>query len=294
MSVGLTGGSNPFRSVSRRDTIRKWHSHLMLVLCIGAVLIALIPLLSILFEVFRQGLPALSYDLLTKRQYFQYFAGGGIANALWGSVLIVGTASLIGMPIGILAGIYLSEYGQGRPAAVVRFFADVFAEFPSIIIGLFAYGVIVVWTGHFSVFAGAFALSVMLVPIVTRTTEEALHLVPDSVREAGLALGLPRWRVTGSVVLRAAKGGLLTGSLLGFSRIFGETAPLVVTIGGSLFFAKGLDDTSSSLTYVVWRGATSGIHAAEVRAWGAATVLLLVVLAINISVRVITSRRAER
>ena len=266
----------------------------MLALCIGAVLVALIPLLSILYEVFRQGLPVVSVDFLTQRQKFQYGSEGGIGNALWGSALIVGTASVIGMPVGILAGIYLNEYGHGRPAAVVRFFADVFAEFPSIVIGLFAYSVVVVATGHFSVLAGAFALSVMLIPIVTRTTEEALHLVPDSVREAGLALGLPRWRVTSSVVLRTAKGGLLTGSLLGFSRIFGETAPLLLTIGGSLYFAESLDDTSSSLTYVVWRGATSGIAEAEARAWGAATVLLLVVLVINISMRTITSRRAGR
>ncbi len=248
-------------------------------------------ILAALFEVLSVGPGFVDWDFLTKRQIFQYSSGGGIGNAIFGSFFVVGLASLMGIPVGMLAGIYLSEYGHGRFAEAVRFFADVFAEFPSIVIGLFAYSVVVVATGQFSVFAGAFALAVLMVPIVTRTTEESLHLVPDSVREAALALGIPRWRATVSVTISAARAALVTGAMLSFARIFGETAPLVITIGGALYFAQGVGDSSSALTYVVWRGATSGIPAAESRAWGAAAILLLIVLTINVSVRSVALRR---
>ncbi len=252
-----------------------------------------VPLAGLLM-VFSAGPGFLDWDFFYKRQIFQYAAGGGIGNAIYGSLIIVGFASLMGIPVGIFAGIYLSEFGRGRLAEFIRFFADVFAEFPSIVIGLFAYSVVVVTTGKFSVFAGAFALAVLMVPIVTRTTEEALHLVPDSVREAALALGIPRWRVTLRVVLSTARAALVTGAMLAFARIFGETAPLIITIGGALYFAGGIDESSSALTYIVWRGATSGIPAAETRAWGAAALLLFIVLAINMTVRFVTLRQSSK
>jgi phosphate transport system permease protein len=240
------------------------------------------------------GAGFLDWDFFYKRQIFQYSAGGGIGNAVWGSLFIVGLASLMGIPVGILAGIYLAEFGHGRLADFVRFFADVFAEFPSIVIGLFAYSVVVVTTGQFSVFAGAFALAVLMIPIVTRTTEEALHLVPDTVREAALALGIPKWRTTLRVTLSTCRAALVTGAMLAFARIFGETAPLVITIGGALYFASSFEDSSSAITYVVWRGATSGIPAAEARAWGAAALLLFIVLAINMTVRFVTLRQSAK
>jgi phosphate transport system permease protein len=278
----------------RNYLVRQWKGRLMLGLCAGSLLVAMVPLLSILYEVFSRGLPIVDLDFLTKRQIFQYSSGGGIANAIWGSFFVVGLASLIGIPAGMMAGVYLSEFGRGRVAEFVRFFADVFAEFPSIVIGLFAYSVVVAAMGHFSVLAGAFALAVLMIPIVTRTTEEALHLVSDQVREAALALGIPKWRATLRITLSSARAGLVTGAMLAFARIFGETAPLVITIGGALYFADDIADQSSALTYVVWRGATSGIHEAETRAWGAAALLLLIVLVINVTIRFVTLRRSSQ
>jgi phosphate transport system permease protein len=278
-------------TASSNYTLRKWKSRIFLGACAGSLLVALVPLLSILWEVFSRGVPIIDGHFLFDRQIFQYREGGGVANAILGSFYITGLASLIGIPIGILAGIYLSEYGHGRFADSVRFFSDVFAEFPSIVIGLFAYVVVVGTMGHFSIFAGAVALAVMMIPIVTRTTEESLHLVPLTVREASLALGIPKWKTTLRITLSTARAGLVTGAMLSFARIFGETAPLIVTIGGSLYFADSIDDTSSALTYVVWRGATSGIPEAEVRAWGAAALLLIIVLIINVVIRFVMLRR---
>ena len=272
-------------------TIRVWKSRVLLGACAASLLVALFPLLSILWEVFSRGLPVIDANFLFSRQVYEFREGGGVANAILGSFYVTGLASAIGIPIGLLSGIYLSEYGHGRFASSVRFFSDVFAEFPSIVIGLFAYVVVVGLMGHFSIIAGAFALAVMMIPIVTRTTEESLNLVPNSIREAGMALGIPKWRTTLRITLSTARAGLITGSMLAFARIFGETAPLIVTIGGSLYFAKSIDDTTSALTYVVWRGATSGIPAAESRAWGAAAPLLLIVLVINVAIRLVAHRR---
>jgi len=281
-------------AADRNYLLRLWKSRVLLGLCVGALLVALVPLLSILWEVFSRGIPVINSDFLFERQIYQFKEGGGVANAILGSVYITGLASLIGIPIGIMAGVYLSEYGHGRFAESVRFFSDVFAEFPSIVIGLFAYVVVVGVMGHFSILAGSVALAVMMVPIVTRTTEESLQLVPNSIREASLALGIPKWRTTLRVTLSTARAGLVTGAMLSFARIFGETAPLIVTIGGSLYFAGSIEDTSSALTYVVWRGATSGIEAAEIRAWGAAALLLIIVLVINIVIRFVTLRRQAK
>lgn len=275
-------------------SLRLWKSRLLLGLCVASLLVALFPLLSILWEVFSKGLPVIDGEFLTSRQIFEFSDQGGVANAILGSFYITGLASLIGIPVGIMAGIYLAEYGHGRFAEAVRFFSDVFAEFPSIVIGLFAYVLVVGLMGHFSVLAGSVALAVMMIPIVTRTTEESLHLVPNSIREAALALGIPKWRSTLRVTLSTARSGLVTGSMLAFSRIFGETAPLIVTIGGSLYFADSIGDQSSALTYVVWRGATSGIAAAELRAWGAAALLLIIVLVINIVIRLVTVGRQAK
>jgi len=250
-----------------------------------------VPLLSILGEVFARGLPQISWQFVTERQIFETTSQGGIANAIWGSLLVVGLASAIGIPIGMAAGVYLSEFGRGRLADGIRFFADVFANFPSIVIGLFAYIVAVSVIGHAAVLAGSFALAVLIVPLVTRTTEEALRLVPNSVREGALALGLPQWRATIRVTLSTGRAGLVTGSMLAFARVFGETAPLIMTIGASTYFAENLGDPTNALTTVVYMGARSSYAAAQERAWGAAALLLLIVLAINIGVRFITLRR---
>lgn len=278
----------------RRYQLRKWKSYLMLALCAGALAAALFPLFSILWEVFSRGLPFIDIEFLTQRQLYETSSEGGIANAIWGSFYVVGLASSIGIPIGMMAGIYLAEFGRGRISEGIRFFADVFANFPSIVIGLFAYLTVFRAVGHPSVLSGAFALAVLMVPFVTRTTEEALRLVPDSIREGALALGIPAWRSTVRVTLPSARGALVTGAMLAFARIFGETAPLIVTLGAALYFADDLDDPTNVLTTVVFNGARSSYQAARDNAWGAAALLLIIVLAINITIRFFALRGRAR
>ena len=280
-----------------RYLVRKWKGRTMILLCAAALLVALVPLLSILYEVFSHGLGAINWQFLSQPQLEETGDSGGIANAVWGSFFVVGLASLFAIPIGIMAGIYLSEYGRGRVADTIRFFADVFANFPSVVIGLFALSVFVPLIGHKAVGPAAFALTVLMVPLVTRTTEEALRLVPDSIREAAHALGLPAWRVTLKVTLSSARAALVTGSMLAFARSFGETAPLILTLGASTYTAATIADPSNALTTLVYQG-TSGAYAnyaaAQARAWGAAALLLLIVLAINITIRAIMLQRQHK
>jgi phosphate transport system permease protein len=276
---------------------RQWKSRLMIWLCAAALLVALLPLLSILWEVFSRGVGVINWQFLTRPQRFETTAEGGIANAIWGSFFVVGLASLFAIPIGIMAGIYLSEFGRGRVADTIRFFADILANFPSVVIGLFAFIVFVPIIGHKAVGAAALALAVLMIPLVTRTTEESLRLVPDNIREAAHALGLPGWRVTTQITLSTARASLVTGAMLAFARSFGETAPLILTLGASTFIAGAITDPSNALTTVVYAGASgaySSYAAAQQRAWGAAALLLLIVLAINISIRFITLRRRSQ
>lgn len=219
----------------------------------ACVIIAIVPLGSILLEVFKNGAAAISYEFLTEVPGAVGTGDGGIGPAIQGTLIIIGLSSLIGVPIGVMSGVFLSEYGDNKLAKNIRFFNDVFMEFPSIVMGIFAFLVIVLILGHFSIWAGAFALSLIMFPIVARTTEESLKMVPMTYREAGTALGLKKWVITTRIVISAAKNGMITGILLSVSRIGGETAPLIMTILGSSQFFSGMDVPMDALPLRIWR-----------------------------------------
>lgn len=251
----------------------------------ACVIIAIIPLGSILIEVFKNGAAAISYEFLTATPGSIGSGEGGIGPAIQGTLIIIGLSSLIGVPIGVMSGIFLSEYGDNRLAHYIRFFNDVFMEFPSIVLGIFAFLLIVLILGHFSVWAGAFALSLIMFPIVARTTEESLKMVPMTYREAGTALGLKKWVITIRIVISAAKSGMITGILLSVSRIGGETAPLIMTILGSSTFFRSMDVPMDALPLRIWRLSLLPYDSAQLQGWGAALVLIMIILGINLGVR---------
>lgn len=261
---------------------------------LACVVAALVPLFSILIEVFKNGLPALTAEFLTQPPGAVGSGEGGIGPAIQGTLIIIGMSSLIGVPIGIMSGIFLSEFGDNRFGRTVRFFNDVFMEFPSIVIGIFAFLLIVLLLGHFSLWAGAFALSLIMLPIVARTTEESLKLVPLTYREAGLALGLKQWVITFRIVLSAAKSGMLTGILLAVARISGETAPLIMTVLGSSQFFSGVDSPMDALPLRIWRLSLLPYDSAREQGWGAAVVLIIIIMAINIGVRYYFARKNKK
>jgi phosphate transport system permease protein len=260
---------------------RKFKNQLFFMLCAICVIIAVIPLASILFEVTRLGVPQLNLNFLTSTN-----ANGGIGPAIQGTLILIGLTSVIGIPVGVLSGIYLSEFGNNKYAQNLRAINNIITQFPSIIVGITVYGLIVLALGSFSAIAGAVALSFILIPIVTRTTEESLKLVPNSIREASIALGTRNWRTTLSVVLPTAKNGLLTGTLLAVARIAGETAPLIMTILGNRYFFQGLTQPMAALPLEIWRDALQPYPEVQAQGWGAALILILMVLIVNIVVRI--------
>ncbi|MEC4847935.1 MAG: phosphate ABC transporter permease PstA [Nitrosarchaeum sp.] len=255
------------------------------IIVFSCVIIAIIPLGSILVEVFKNGITAISIEFLTETPGSIGSGEGGIGPAIQGTLIIIGLSSLIGVPIGVMSGIFLSEYGDNKLAKSIRFFNDVFMEFPSIILGIFAFLIIVLVLGHFSVWAGAFALSLIMFPIVARTTEESLKMVPMTYREAGTALGLKKWIITFRIVISAAKSGMITGILLSVSRIGGETAPLIMTILGSSQFFSSMDTPMDALPLRIWRLSLLPYDSAQLQGWGAALVLIMIILGINLGVR---------
>ena len=255
------------------------------IIVFACVVIAIIPLGSILVEVFKNGAAALSYEFLTAVPGSIGSGDGGIGPAIQGTLIVIGLSSLIGVPIGVMSGIFLSEYGDNKLARTIRFFNDVFMEFPSIVMGIFAFLLIVLILGHFSVWAGAFALSLIMFPIVARTTEESLKMVPVTYREAGTALGLKKWVITLRIVISAAKSGMITGILLSVSRIGGETAPLIMTILGSSQFFSSMDVPMDALPLRIWRLSLLPYDSAQLQGWGAALVLIIIILGINLAVR---------
>jgi len=255
-----------------------------------ALLSALAPLFSILYEVVIRGFSAINIEFFIKPTPTVGEVGGGVANAIQGTLITIGLASLIGVPIGLMSGIFLSEYGESKLSAAVRFLHDVLSGIPSIVIGIFAYTLITRSIG-FSVIAAAFALAVIMIPIVTRTTEEALKLVPMTIREAAIALGISRWKTTITVVLSAAKKAIVTGILLSIARIAGESAPVLVTMGFWRWWFAGLDRPVANLALNVFIFAMSPFENWVILAWGSALVLLLLVLGISIAVRVLTRGR---
>jgi phosphate transport system permease protein len=256
-----------------------------------AVVLALIPLMFILGDVFIRGASAINLTFFTHSQTAMNFPDGGIANALVGSFTMVGLAALISIPIGVGAGIFFSEWSSSKLSTVSGFMNDVLTGFPSMVIGLFVFVVIVITTKEFSAFAGAVALSFVMIPIIARTTGESLKLVPMTLREASMALGIPRWKTVLSVVISTGKNGLLTGILLAVARATGETAPLLLTAATSNSFASTLSQPTASLTVLIYNYGTSPYASWQAQAWGAALILILIMLALNLSVRLIIGRK---
>jgi len=272
-------------------TIRKLKDRLAFGLGMLCIAVAIIPLGSILLEVIRNGASALSLEFLTHPPGAIGEGGGGVANAIQGTMILIALTTIIGVPLGVMSGIYLAEFGDNRLAAAVRFLNEVLLGFPSVVVGIFVYTLVVLGIGSFSAIAGAIALAIIMMPIVTRTTEESLKLVPSTIREAAMALGIRRWRTILSVVLSTARSGIVTGVMLSIARISGETAPLIMTILGSQWFFAGFRQPMDALPLRVWRLALLPYDYAHQQGWGAALVLILLVLALNVGVRFAIRRR---
>jgi phosphate transport system permease protein len=270
---------------------RKLTGGLMLTLSALSAVVALIPLLLIFFYTISQGFDYLNLDFFIKMPKPVGEMGGGMANAIVGTLVLVATGSVIGLPIGILTGIYLAEFGNNKFASTVRFMTEVLSGVPSIVAGVVAYGFVVIPMRHFSALAGGVALAVLMIPTVTRTTEEMIRLVPQSYREAGLALGIPQWKTTIQIVLRTAFRGIVTGILLAVARIAGETAPLLFTALGNRFWSTALDQPIASLTAFIYDYAKSPFEDWNKQAWTAALVLIILISILSLLLRVATRSR---
>ena len=252
-----------------------------------AMVLGLSVLLWILFVLFKNGFQALDWNMFFKSTPAPGSEGGGLANAIVGSLMMVGFATLVSTPIGILAGIYLAEFGEtSKTAEITRFMTDIMLSAPSIVLGLFVYAILVAQVKHFSGWAGTIALALIAIPVVLRTTENMLRLVPGSLREAAFALGAPRWKVTTMVTLRAAKSGVVTGVLLALARISGETAPLLFTALNNQFFSMDMGGPMANLPVVIFQFALSPYDNWVRLAWGGALLITLTVLVLNILARV--------
>ncbi|MBX3189103.1 MAG: phosphate ABC transporter permease PstA [Labilithrix sp.] len=264
---------------------RKLASRAATILCGVAVVIAVVPVLAVLLYALQRGASALSLSFLTELPRPVGERGGGMANAILGTIELVGLASLMGVPVGIAAGLFLSEYRTTPVARVVRFCADVLAGVPSILIGVVVYAVLVVRMKHFSTIAGAGALAILMLPLVARTTDELARTVPDSLREAALALGAPRWRIAIHVVLRTAAPGIRAGCMLAIARVSGETAPLLFTAFNNRFWNESLFEPTSSLQVQIFTYAMSPYDDWHAQAWAAALVLIVLVIVLNLAAR---------
>jgi phosphate transport system permease protein len=261
--------------------------------CGLATAAAIVPLVSVLVGVIGQGLSCINLSFFTELPKPVGESGGGMGNAMVGSLTLVGVASLIAVPVGVLAGIYLAEFGHGRFAKLVRFGADVLSGVPSIVVGIFVYTLLVLSMRGFSALAGAVALAILMLPTVMRSTEELLALVPEDLREAALALGVPRWRTILQVILRTALPGIGTGIMLAVARAAGETAPLLFTALNNRFWSARLDQPIASLPVQIFTYAVSPFPDWHRQAWAAALVLMLLVLILNLATRAL-ARRATR
>ena len=276
----------PVTAARRRATDR-----LMTGLTAAAVLIALAPLASVLIYVVVQGASSLDWAFFTQLPKPVGETGGGVANAISGTLTLILLASCIGLPIGILGGVYLSELGDGPLGWWIRFTADVLNGVPSIVVGVFVYTLVVVPMRRFSAIAGGVALGIMMAPLVMRTTEELVRLVPTALREASLALGVPWWLTTVRVVLRTAAVGIITGVMLAIARIGGETAPLLFTAFNNQYWQAGLDQPIASLTVQLYNYAIAPYDDWHRQAWAAALVLMSMTLLLNIAARLVGRSR---
>ena len=270
---------------------RKFVNRLMSVLIVIAVVLAIVPLALILGDVFLRGGPVISIGFLTHLPTGPFLPGGGIANTIEGTFTMVGIAALMSIPIGVGAGIFFSEWSSSRLSLVSGFMNDVLTGFPSIVLGLFVFIILVQPTTYYSPFAGALALSFVMIPIIARTTDESLKLVPMTLREASMALGIPRWKTIFSIVISTGKNGLLTGIVLAIARATGETAPLLITAGYSTYFIKDLFTLpTGSMTVLIYNYGTSPYATWQAQAWGAALILILIMLGLNLFVKLVIGR----
>ena len=290
--------NNNYRDIVQETVTKKYKKRLFVnklvtIFTVVCVVAAIVPLCSILLEVVKNGISAISFEFLTQPQGSIGSGSGGIAPAIQGTIIVVGLASLIAAPIGVLTGIYLSEFAKGGTFPyLVRFFNDVLTGLPSIVIGIVGYVVIVLALGSFSVLAGALSLSIIMMPIVVRVTEETLKIVPHSLREAGYSLGISKAKITLFIVLPAAKNGILTGIVIAISRIAGETAPLIMTILGTSLFFSGITGPVDALPLRIWRLASQPYESAHAFGWGSALVLILMILALSLGLRYFVQKRS--
>jgi len=267
---------------------RKITSAVMMSLSLVATIVAVIPLILIFYYTISKGITYLNIDFFVAMPKPVGEAGGGMANAIVGTLMLIGIGGAIGIPVGVMSGTYLSEFGNNKFGATVRFLTDVLSGVPSIVVGVVAYTLVVVPMKHFSAFAGGIALGILMIPTITRTTEEMIKLVPHSLREAGLALGIPKWKTTILIVLKTAWKGIATGILLGLSRAAGETAPLLFTALGNRFWSTNVMQPMASLTVYIYDYAKSPFEDWNNQAWTAALVLIIMISMLSLLFRVIT------
>lgn len=269
---------------------RKLQDYLATAAAIGAVLLVLIPLGAVFVYLVERGIGSINWAFLTQPPKPVGEAGGGMGNAIVGSMLILGIASSIGIPLGVGAGIYLSEYGRNRLGDLIRFTADVLNGVPSIVVGIVAYSLVVLRQKHFSALAGGVALAIMMIPTITRATEEMLLLVPQTVREAAFGLGIAQWRTTVSITLRTAAAGIITGIMLAFARVAGETAPLLFTAFGNQFWNLKLNQPTAALPLQIFVYAISPFDEWHRLAWAGALVLIVLIVGTIAIVRIFAAR----
>jgi phosphate transport system permease protein len=279
--------------VVKNSRKRKIVNNLITAVLFSFVIIAIIPLVSILMEVFKNGVSAFSLDFLILPPGAMGASDGGIGPAIQGTLMIIGFATLIGAPVGVLVGVYLSEYSSSSRlfAYFLRLFNDVMTGIPSVVIGIVGYITIVLTLGSFSIIAGAFVLSIIMIPIVARVSEETLKLIPNSLREAAYALGISKWKVVWNIVIKGSKSGIITGIVLAMSRIAGETAPLIMTILGTSLFFSSFNSPVDALPLRIWRLASQPYPSAHEQGWGAALLLILIILSLSIVLRMISQKR---
>lgn len=271
---------------------RKLHNWIMFSATGLFTVISLASLFFILGYIAYHGMSSLSWDFLTKLPAPVGETGGGIANSIVGSAKVIGLACVMGLPVGVFGAIYLAEYGNNRIGFVIRYCADVLNGVPSIVMGIFAYTIVVLPMKHFSALAGSVALAVIMLPLVLRTTEEFIRLVPGNIREAGLALGIPQWKVILRIVIPTASRGIITGAILAVSRIAGETAPLIFTAFGNRFWDDGILKPIATLPHTIFTYAIAPYEDWHQQAWTAALILLIVVLIGNITARILMKSRS--
>ena len=286
-------------TISKKDQSlflrRKVRNGVMLSLSFTSALIALIPLVLIFVYTISKGAGYLNLEFFIEMPKPVGESGGGMANAIAGTLVLVSLGSAIGLPIGIITGIYLAEFGNNKFGFMVRFMTDVLSGVPSIVAGVVAYTLVVIPMKHFSAFAGGVAMAILMIPTVTRTTEEMIRLVPDSFREAALALGIPQWKTTLQIVLRTAFRGIVTGILLAIARVAGETAPLLFTALGNRFWSTEIDQPIGSLTVFIYDYAKAPFEDWNNQAWTAALVLIIMISVLSFAVRFVTrSRYSEK